>query len=290
MKLAPGKYHDVSMRDYVMDSLCEQPTLSSSLANILLDRSPAHARLEHPRLSPRKEEDFSRVANFGSAVASMVFGGPYIVPIDAIDYKGKDAKTARDQALASGLIPLLTEEHDRAKEVSYAVTRALVDLHTDALEYEHTIIFRQGKALCRSRPDAMSQGLSMLIDLKVTGTNARECNRQFFSQGYDMQAAFMERAADSLDPDGVGRREIIYLFAENEPPYCVVPIQVSEGTLTIARKKMNAAVNLWTRCLERNEWPGYQLTNTMTQRPSFEETAWLIREETDQSINVESPQ
>lgn len=64
---------------------------------------------------------------------------------------------------------------------------------------------------------------------------------------------------------------------------------MAEGTLQIARKKMNAAVNLWSRCLKDNTWPAYQSSRQVTSRPSYEETAWLIREEMDPTIIVEAP-
>lgn len=289
MNLTFGIYPDIPMDDYVADRLCEQPSLSSSLANILIDHSPLHARYAHPRLTPPKPRDFSRVANFGSAVAAMVFGGPVIRHIEANSYASKAAKEGRDEALGNGMIPLLTEEMEAVEAVARVAGEAVGSLLLK-LDCEHTIIFRQGDTWCRSRPDAISRDRKVLLDLKVTGTNVRDVNRQFFSQGYDMQAAFMERAADSIDPDNIGRREILYLFVEAEPPHGYAFIEVAEGTRQMARKKMNAAVNLWNRCMRMNEWPGYQGSKQLTSYPSYQETAWLVREEMDPMINVEFPQ
>jgi hypothetical protein len=287
--LQPGIYPDIPSDDYVQDRLCLQPTLSSSIARVLIDRSPAHARHAHPRFNPQPRE-FSRVANFGSAVHAMVFGGAHVVTINADAYTTKLAREQRDAVLTDGNIPLLREEADRASDVSHVVTRAMIELTSKPLDYEHTVIFKMaGHAWCRSRPDAISHDRRTLVDLKVTGTNARDCNRQFFSQGYDMQAAFMERAADSLDLDGIGKREIFYLFVESEPPFGYSFLDVSEGTLQIARKKVNAAINLWSRCMEQDSWPSYQSSRTLTSRPTYEETAWLIREEDDANIDVEFP-
>lgn len=280
-----GIHADVPMRDYVSDNLLTTPTISSSLANIIIDQSPLHARHHHPRFTPRDDE-FSRVANFGSAVAAMVFGGQQIAIVDGTSYASKAAKEGRDIALANGQIPLLTEEYVRACEVSATAAEAIKLLGSDLL-CEHTILFQHGSALCRSRPDAISADKRLLIDLKITGINARDCNRHFFSQGYDMQAAFMERAADSVDPDNVGKREIVYVFVEAEKPYGFSTLQMTEATMCIARRKMNAACNLWADCLARNEWPGYANSRQMSHRPSYDETGWLVREETDASIKTE---
>jgi hypothetical protein len=277
-------YADIDMRDYVNDQLLDGPTLSSSIANVLIERSPRHAYAMHPRFT-RRSDDFSRVANFGSAVASMVFGGPQIMIIDASGYTTKLAKESRDLALETGQLPLLTEEWQRACNVSDAAREAIARLGT--LDFEQTIIFPNGSTWCRSRPDAISRDRRLLVDLKVTGINARECNRHFFSQGYDMQAAFMERGADSIDPDGIGKRVVVYLFVEADFPHGVVQLQTTEATMAIARRKMNAACNLWSDCIATGIWPLYDDARQMTQRPSWDETSWLVREETDGSIKSE---
>ena len=289
MKLTYGIHPSISIEDYVFDRLCPTPTLSSSVANVILDRSLAHARLKHARFNPAValEQEFSRPANFGSAVHAMVFGGPHVVVIDADGYTTKDARGLRDRTLLEGGIPLLREEHMRAMPIADVAGQAIADLSKETLDLEHTILFPHGATWCRTRPDAISKDRRLIIDLKVTGTNVRDCNRQFFSQAYDMQAAFLEAGADSLDEDGMGKREIIYLFVESEPPFAYSMLQVSEGTLSIARKKMRAAVNLWDRALRKNEWPTYQSSRTLTERPSWDESAWLNREMTDPAIKVE---
>lgn len=282
----------VAMQAYIADALLEEPTLNSGIANTLIERSPAHARLEHPRLAPGLiEREFSRVANFGSAVADMVFeNAENIAYVEALTYSTKDARAARDSALECGRYPLLNDEADVAIAAARAAKAAIKDVAGGAaLRFEDTLLFKAGSTWCRCRPDAMSEDNRLIIDLKITGTNVRECNRQFFGQGYDMQAAFYERAADFADPDGAGKREIIYLFVENAPPFAWAALQVSEGTMQLARKKMNAAVNIWAKCLKENSWPTYTSSQTTTSRPSYDETSWILREEMDPTIDVRDP-
>lgn len=275
----------LDIRRYVADDIIPgAQTLSSSIASILIERSPMHA--QHART---QGSEFSRQANFGSAVHALVFGGQGIEPIDAAGYTTKAAREARDYALDRGAIPLLASEFEAAQAVRDVANVTLHSLCTERLLHEHTFVWAEGEAFLRSRPDAISQDGRIIVDLKVTGTNARTANNQFFSQGYDMQAMFMERAADALHPDTVGKRSIYYMFVEADPPHGVAVLEVSEGTRVIARKRFNAAVNLWTHCIKRNEWPGYQGASTLTTRPTWHETSWLVREETDEMINVENP-
>lgn len=285
MIAAPGIYADIPIGVYVADP-CEIPSLSSSIAKILLDRSPAHAFVAHPRLTKPKPEAWSAQANFGSAVHSLVFGGQKVQPYGYDDWRKKEAQVDKADALKCGLIPLLTHEYDDARTIAAAVKEHLAPYGDDTLD-EQTIVWDEGGALCRTRPDRMSGDMSTIIDLKVTGTNARECNRQFFSQGYDMQAALLERGADAVDPDGRGKRNIIYLFVENEPPFAAVPLQITEAVLTIARKKFHAAVNLWRDCLANNAWPSYPITPIKAEMPSWAEAQWLARELNDPTVKVD---
>jgi hypothetical protein len=47
----PGIYLDVAANDYHADP-CPAPSFTQSIAKVLLEKSPAHARLAHPRLCP----------------------------------------------------------------------------------------------------------------------------------------------------------------------------------------------------------------------------------------------
>ena len=230
------------------------------------------------------------MANFGSAVHSLVFGGPKVHSLAFKNYRKDAAKEERDRVATLGEIPLLADEYDRAHAVAHHADQALRALPgNSSMEFESTIIWRESDVWCRSRADASCSGRRLIVDLKVTGVSVGNggANRQFFNQGYDMQAAFLERGADSIDPDGRGRRRIIYLFVEDEPPFASVPLLVSEATLMIARKRMNAAVNLWRECLRTGTWPGYPAEPQSTDRPGWQESAWLARE-IEGSVNVES--
>lgn len=281
----PGIY-DIPISEYVADP-CEFPSLSASIASVLLDRSPAHAFVRHPRLTKQPAaEEWNAKTNFGSAVHSLVFGGPKVQPYGYENWRKKEAQEDRADALKAGLIPLLLEEYERARVIAKSARAFLKPFEAGGVECEQTLVWQEREAWCRVRPDLMTSDMRTMVDLKVTGTNAREANKQFFSQGYDVQAAFMERGADALDAKGQGRRQIIYLFVEDEPPHAFMPLLVSEGTLTLARKKYRAAVNAWRVCLETQTWPAYPATLVPTETPAWAESAWLNRELAG-SVNVE---
>src|ERR1700677_1036911 len=77
---------------------CPTASLSSSIAGILLDQSPSHAWLAHPRLNPNyvRESADSRF-DLGSAAHMMLLEQreDRIVRVSADDWRTKAAKEAR---------------------------------------------------------------------------------------------------------------------------------------------------------------------------------------------------
>ncbi len=75
--------------------------------------------------------------------------------------------------------------------------------------------------------------------------------------GWDIQAAMHERGLDVLDPDNAGRRKHFYVNQENEPPHALTVVEISEADLTMGRKKLTMAIDIWSTCMATNTWPAY---------------------------------
>ena len=92
---------DIAAAAYHADPAPE-PSLSSSVARILVERSPRHAWWAHPRLNPDFAPDRgSDAAAVGSAVHAVALEGEWdrIAFIEAPDWRTKAAKEARSNAL-----------------------------------------------------------------------------------------------------------------------------------------------------------------------------------------------
>ena len=91
-----GLHENISHDVYHADP-SERPSLSSHLAGILLARSPAHAKLSHPRFGGAFPDKPSDEMNVGSIIHGLLLGGGAdIVEIDADNYRTKAAQEARD--------------------------------------------------------------------------------------------------------------------------------------------------------------------------------------------------
>src|ERR1700677_3058420 len=100
--------HNLSAEVYHADP-CVKPSLSSSIANVLLQQSPLHAWMAHPRLNPNFQRESDSRADIGS-IAHAIFlerDESKIVIVQANDWRTNLAKQARDDAHAQGKYAIL---------------------------------------------------------------------------------------------------------------------------------------------------------------------------------------
>ena len=50
-----------------------------------------------------------------------------------------------------------------------------------------------------------------------------------------------------------------FVFQEKTAPHEVRVIELGAGTLLIAGKKIARAREMWDKCMQANQWPGYPL-------------------------------
>lgn len=289
--LHPGFYR-LNERLY-HDDPCPAPSLSGSLAALLLNRSPLHAWFNHPRLNPAFEPVETSRLDLGSGAHKLLLGeGADIEIIGADSFQTKAAREARDTARAAGKIPLLDKDYARAAAMAKIASPflATTGLRIGAFTPEQVIVWREGQAWCRGMMDAISNDHTVILDYKTTAASARPdaAERSLYDLNYHFKAAFYERGLDVLCPETVGRRRFVFLFQEIDAPYACSIIEPSPGGLTIGRKQMTYAIRLWQRCMAENNWPGYgDRTHVATPSPWIERQ-WLEREMNDEFATGET--
>jgi hypothetical protein len=81
--MKPGIYTDMTAADYHADP-CPNPSLTQSVAKVLLQRSPLHAWHAHPRLNPDYQHDDATKFDIGNIAHKMLLGrGKEIVVLEA---------------------------------------------------------------------------------------------------------------------------------------------------------------------------------------------------------------
>lgn len=285
----PGIYPGFDVDSYFADP-CPTPSLTQSIAKVLIERSPAHAKQEHPRLAPPETADepaekYDAAKAIGNAAHAIMIGrGKLIAEGHFDDWRKKEAQAFRDEADAAGKIPILSKHFIRATDMVKAASFQLEAVGwREAFRLgdgEVMIAWKEGDLWFRSLVDWLSEDRRIVWDYKSTGLSCapHAIASMIEKAAWHIQSAMHERGLDVLDPDGAGRRKHRFVAQENEPPYALAAVELTEHWLTMGRKQLGYAVDVWSRCMELGAWPGYP---PMVQRPEFPgyaESRWLARE------------
>ena len=260
---------------------CPAPSLSSSIAHLLCQDSPAHARIAHPRLNPGGSADEAEHFDIGTAAhAILLEGDAAVTVIDAKDWRTNAAKDARDTARAAGKIPLLAKVWGDVQAM-VAAARVQLDVHADGRAMftagtpEQTLLWCDEGIWCRARVDWLRP--ANIDDYKTTSASANPevLSRTLFGHGWDIQAAFYLRGLKALTG-----AEAMFRFAcqETYPPYALSVVTLGPDAMTLAEKKVIYALEHWRDCLRTNRWPGYPTRTAYATLPPWLEAAWLEKE------------
>ena len=252
-----------SIDQYYADP-CATPSLSSSIAKVLIQKSPAHAYLEHPRLGNQRKPP-SEDMDEGTLVHKLLLGeGTHMVLVDADDFRTKEARAARDAARAARQTPVLRRKYDAAVIVCEKIRQNIAALGIDLngaseVSIEWTEDGTLGDSvLCRCRMDHAWIDEGRILELKkCESAHPKDISRAIDNYAYDLGAMAYTRALEALKPELAGRVQFGFLFVEIEPPYCVVPVWLDGAFTSMGLSKWRRAVRTWERCLTSGNWPGY---------------------------------
>ena len=284
MILQPGIYHDIAEADYHADPAPE-PSLSSSVGRLMLDRSPAHAWHAHPRLNPDYEPDNDTKFSLGKAAHQRAL--EHDVSRYAIvrfkDYRTNAAKNERDRALGAGRTPILEAQWEQLEAMELERRRfCLTVLQGDPFartngDAEVTIVFKGRDIYGRARVDFLPHKGPLFWDYKTTSeASFDKVERKIFDLGYDFQAAFYAHAI-GMATDEV--RECRWLFQETEPPYACALYQLDEEALRLAANRVAKALQAWRWCLQAERWPSYPPFVGSVRLPPYLDQKRMVQED-----------
>lgn len=284
MNIAEPGVYDLTAEEYHSDP-CFEPSLSNSIAKLLVSRTPRHAWAAHPRLNPAYEAEHADKFDLGSAAHAFMLNDELaFAVIDADDWRTKEAKAIRDDAREAGKIPLLKEQWERVQMMVRSGRRQL-DAHKEASNAftngspEKTLIWKEGDVWCRARLDWAPNSGPFFDDYKTTSASADpdEWARILFSLGFDMQAAFYLRGIKALglhkDP------QFRFVVQELSEPFALCVMGLVPAALDLAEHKVARAIDIWRTCLKANYWPGYPDRTCYIEAPAWHEAQFLARDE-----------
>lgn len=244
---------------------CASPSLSQSMAHILITESPRHAWLAHPKLGGSVERVSSRVMDEGAILHKLLLGaGAQFEMVVADDWRTKAAKEERAAILAGGKIAVLAHNFQKIKTAADRIFQnaknqgfpfgGRSELAIEFTDYADAWKLER-EVLCRCRIDQVTDNHVIYDIKKVRSANPREIARRIVEYGYDIQQEVYKRAYEKLEPAALGRSDFVFLFCEIEPPYEVVPARLDGAFREIGRMRWEKALTLWEQLLAEGSWP-----------------------------------
>lgn len=269
------------------------PSLSSTLARLILAKSPLHAWTAHPRLNPAWEPVEKKTFDIGRAAHRAVLGrgGDYVAyPAEYLASNGaastKEAKAWAEEQRAAGRTPLKADEVDLVGSMADAVQRQLaaMGIRLDPARSEVAALAEIDGVWCRAMIDnAPLDPRQPLYDLKSTTDASPEAlAKTVATYGYDVQAAHyltVWKAATGED------RKFRIVFVEKEAPYGVSVAELyrkpgdEADWFDHADALARDARRIWGECLTSGHWPCYPARVAVIGAPGWHLTKMEDRAE-----------
>ena len=272
--------HKMSFEEYLRDP-CPVASLTRSTIKDLLFRSPSHAYHNHPKLYPCQKEKEDSKFDIGTSAHSIFLQGIDIVTVvEADDWRTKAAKDARDEARASGRIPLLTHQYDNVMNMAQAAVTSLLDSELKIIipagDSELCYIWKEKETWCRIRPDWISKDRTLILDFKTTSASAHpeDYSRIAVSTGLDIQETFYKRGVKAIDGT---KPDFVFMVQETEEPYLCSFFSLDLMFQDMGNEKVKRGIQLWRECMESGQWPGYSNRVLTMEPPGWAMAAWEMK-------------
>ena len=270
----PGVY---SLQDKIYHAdPCPEPSLSSSVAKLLLGRSPLHAWHSHPRLNPDyRPRPESKIMDLGSVAHRVILERSWdgIAICDENDWRKKDAQAFRDAARADGQTPILRKQQGQIEAMAKAlmVSGLLQSVLVGKSQIEKTVAWREGDVWCRVKPDILPDDPPYIWDFKTTGLAAtpQHWGRTQLPE-YLMQYGLYTRGIRKVR--GWKECEMRFVVQETDPPYSLAIFGLADDYRELADWLADQAIQLWTKCMKSCRWPGYRTDHVI----EMDAPAWLL--------------
>jgi len=272
-----GAYPDISAEDYHRNPrLLPGPSLSSSGAKVLLGQSPFHFWFDSPLNPDRPTEPDKPHFNVGKAAHDILLLEKrwsrhyHVTPEGFSRSKTKQLEqeiAQADRAVEAGKTVLSFEQAETVRAVAAAVRKndlAIATLTNGVTE--ETLVWRdpQTGIWLRARPDFRPNSIlerrdvMVVPDLKfVAATHAdpEGFGKAIYNFGYHQSAAFYADGIKAIY--GHYPTHWLHVVVEKDPPHSVSLYELPGGDIELGRVLNRRAIDLFARCLERNEWPSY---------------------------------
>lgn len=259
-----------------------QPSLSATLAKVLLAKSPRHAWYASPRLNPDWQPVNKKIFDIGRAAHRAVLGcgDDYCaIPEDILATNGaastKEAKAFIAAARDAGQTPLKGEEVDQVEAMREIAHARLLEhgIVLDPGRSELAVIAQVDGIWCRAMFDNVDAApANPIYDFKTCeDASPQACLKAILNYGYDLQAEHYTAVWKAATGE---TRPFVFIFQEKAAPHEVTLVRLSGSFRELAQSRAARARKLWADCTASNNWPGYP-----TGLHEVDPPAWFVDRE-----------
>lgn len=256
-----GLHENISNSDYHASSAVG----STGLKRILV--SPAHFRYPNPFNATRAKE-------IGSAIHCRILES---------DRWDTDYKVVECDARTSALYKAATKTHPKERVLTSAEYENVLGMQRGVMRnprcrelVEHDGLYEASLFTVdpatgvpvKVRYDKIITSIGIPADLKKTQDASRRAfSRAIYNYGYHISAALYQDAwfwhyAEKLEP-------MRWLAVEEQSPHLAQRYMPDEDALMIGRAMYREALEIYARCLDADEWPGYEDEDEAIGLPNY---------------------
>jgi hypothetical protein len=288
MITTPGAYPDIPAELYHgCAHLLPEPSLSSSGAKLLLNRSPMHFWHASP-MNPDRTEDDKPHYSVGRAAHDLILlrdrwpAFYHVTPegfTRAATKKFADAIAEAEGAREDGKTVLSFDQAETVHAIAAALRKN--DLAMACLTNgvtEETLAWQDPMTnrWLRARPDFRPNTIltrhhtRVVADLKFVAdshASPRGFERAIENFGYHQSAAFYWDGIKVVH--GIEPTHWVHVVVEKDAPHCVSLYELPAEDIERGRWLNRKAIDLFHRCLSEGKWPGYADTPTPVGLPGW---------------------
>lgn len=267
--------------DYHADPAPE-PSLSATLAKVLLGRSPLHAWMQSPRLNPDCKSVHKKTFDIGRAAHRAVLGcgDDYVeIPESVLAANGAASTSAAKAFIADArdrnLTPLKADEIasiEAMREVAHArLIEYGIEIAPDRSEL--CAVTKIDDVWCRAMFDHVPADPRLpILDFKTCeDASPAACLKAILNYGYHIQFGHYLDVWKAVTGED---RRFAFVFQEKSAPFEVSVIGLSGSFSEMAKRRAARARAIWSECVTTNNWPGYPVGIHQVDPP-----VWLVERE-----------
>ena len=180
------------------------------------------------------------------------------------------------RALHPGKLVLLPKEMTAVRGMAKAVAENERAQRMLTGQREATLLWKDGehKVECKAKLDVWNKEAGYVVDFKTTrGAVPDQFNRSAIGgMHYDMQLAWYYNAASCASHKDL---DVGVVAVEKEPPYMVRCLDIRPDWIEVGWRKCRAALELYMRCLETDNWNVLGHETFELEPPPWEVKKWL---------------